>query len=169
MIVLIGYMGSGKTVIGKLLSEKFQLPFIDLDDYITSNEGMSISQLFKEKGEIYFRKQEYGALKKILASEANVILSVGGGTPCYGKNMEMILDKTKNVFYLKASVDTLVNRLTHEKEERPLIKNIKTNELAEFITKHLFERGFFYLQAHHIINVDDVSTKKVVEAIRRLL
>ena len=89
-IVLLGYMGSGKSAIGSFLSEKLQIPFYDLDSEIEKIEQISIAKLFQTKGEIYFRKTENEVLKKILALEENFVLSLGGGTPCYYYNHELL-------------------------------------------------------------------------------
>ncbi len=170
MIVLVGYMGSGKTSVGSFLSEKINKSFIDLDDYIESSENMSIPDIFEKKGEIYFRKKEYQYLKELLEKESeNIILSVGGGTPCYGENMKLITDATKHTFYLKATIDTLLTRLINEKETRPVISHLEENDLSAFIRKHLFERNFYYLQANHNLNIDGLSIAEIGNEIINLL
>lgn len=168
-IVLVGYMGSGKTTIGKILAKDLNLSFIDLDDYIEQSESMTISQLFQSKGEIYFRKKEYLYLKEILAEQNNFVLSTGGGTPCYGDNMNAIIDETENNFYLKVSLPGLVERLSIEKSERPLIKDTPNEDLPEFIGKHLFERSFYYLKANHVVNCDAKIPAIIVEEIKEKL
>lgn len=164
-IVLVGYMGSGKTTVGKFLANELNFNFIDLDSYIEQSESMTISKLFKSKGELYFRKKEHEYLKEILTKQSNFVLSTGGGTPCYGDSMNTIIDKTKNNFYLKVSLPSLVQRLSSEKLERPLIKNIPNEGLAEFIGKHLFERSYYYSQSNHTINCDTKTPKTIVEEI----
>ena len=168
-IVLLGYMGSGKTTIGMKLAEFLDFDFLDLDHYIEEAEGVSIAEIFQSKGEIYFRKKEHDYLKKILSNKKDFVLSTGGGTPCYGVNMDVILNGTKNVFYLKNSIKQLLNRLLSEKEHRPLIKNIEDNDLPEFIGKHLFERSFFYERAHHTILCDDKDPMTITKEIGGLL
>ncbi|UOB18293.1 shikimate kinase [Abyssalbus ytuae] len=168
-VILIGYMGSGKSAIGKKIAKKSKINLVDLDDYIEENEGMSITEIFEKKGEVYFRKKEREYLKQLLETETNKIVSLGGGTPCYGDNMEMILKATPYVFYLKASVDTLYKRLKKRKDQRPLIKNIDNADLSEFIRKHLFERNFYYMQSHHIVNVDGKSRKKIAKKVIKKL
>ncbi|WNH07575.1 shikimate kinase [Thalassobellus suaedae] len=165
IVVLIGYMASGKSTLGKMLAKKLNYEFVDLDDYIEEIEKMTVSDVFKTKGEIYFRKQESFYLKEKLENSNNIILSVGGGTPCFGNNMEMILD-SKNVIsiYLKASIPKLVKKLIKKKDKRPLIAHIETEEaLTEFIGKHLFERSPYYSQAQLIINTGSKSKKNIVE------
>ncbi|SHJ00337.1 shikimate kinase [Algibacter luteus] len=167
IIVLIGYMASGKTSVGKKLAKKLNYKFIDLDDYIVEKENMSVTEVFKEKGEIYFRKQESIYLNKLLKSKKNRVLSVGGGTPCYSGNMDVILN-SKNVksIYLKASLNTLVEKLMRKKATRPLIAHIETEtEMTEFIGKHLFERVQFYNQAEIQVSIDNKSKDDIVEDI----
>ena len=107
-IVLLGYMASGKSTIGKLLSKALSMPFIDLDAYIESKEKSSIKAIFNTKGEIYFRKIEHAHLCDLLDSEKDFVLSLGGGTPCYANNMDAIVKaKQTTSFYLQASVSLL--------------------------------------------------------------
>lgn len=158
-------MGSGKTTIGELLMKKTGHPFIDLDAFIEQEEQMTISEIFEKKGEIFFRKIENTYLKKLLDAKNEIILSVGGGTPCYAGNMEMMLDATPNVVYLKASVPWLTERLISEKSHRPLIKHIKDEEMEDFIRKHLFERSYYYLNAPLKILVDGKSPEMIADEI----
>ena len=159
----MGYMASGKSTIGKRLAKKLNYNFIDLDDLIESKENASVSEVFKSKGEIYFRKQEALYLREQLQSKEDIILSVGGGTPCYSSNMDAILnaENTKSV-YLKASIPTLIEKLMKKKATRPLIAHIETEEaMAEFIGKHLFERAYYYNQANVKVSIDGRSKKEV--------
>ncbi|SMG52122.1 shikimate kinase [Arenibacter troitsensis] len=168
-IVLVGYMGSGKTTIGKLLAKKLKISFLDLDEVIEERLEDSISDIFNGKGEIFFRKKEHEYLNDVLTQKNNFILSTGGGTPCYSGNMDTMLELADYVFYLKISIPGLVKRLILEKEQRPLIKNIDDGDLPEFIGKHLFERNNFYLKANHIIECDNKDPKALVDEIKGLL
>lgn len=164
-VVLIGYMASGKSTFGSILAKKLNFTFIDLDDYIEEKENATIGEIFKTKGEIYFRKKETEYLNAILKHKKNTVLSLGGGTPCFGDNMNTVLH-TDNVvsIYLKASIQTLVNNLKNEKAKRPLIAHIENDEmLAEFIGKHLFERAPFYSQANKIISTDNKTENEIIE------
>ncbi len=167
IVILIGYMASGKSTIGKILAEKLHYDFIDLDSYIESNEGISVQNIFKNKGEIYFRKLETLFLNEIIDKKNNVVLSLGGGTPCYGRNMSIIQNASHvKSFYLKASISFLVNRLKTRKSKRPLIAHLKTEEeLTEFIGKHLFERAPYYEQAEFKISIDNKSRNKIAKEI----
>ncbi|GAL63044.1 shikimate kinase [Algibacter lectus] len=165
IIVLMGYMASGKSTIGKRLAKKLNYNFIDLDDLIESKENASVSEVFKSKGEIYFRKQEALYLREQLQSKEDIILSVGGGTPCYSNNMDAILgaENVKSV-YLKASIPTLIEKLMKKKATRPLIAHIETEEaMGEFIGKHLFERAYYYNQANVKVSIDGRSKKEVTK------
>ena len=170
-IVLLGYMASGKSAVGKVLTASLNMQFIDLDSFIEEKEQLSVPEIFSMKGEIYFRKKEGQYLQELLDLNEDTVISLGGGTPCYGSNMTTILnsDNVKSI-YLKASIPSLINRLKNEKIKRPLISHIKTNhELTEFIGKHLFERSPYYDQAHFKINTDNKSKEEIVEEIIKVL
>ncbi len=167
MIVLLGYMGSGKTAVGQCIARLLGKTFIDLDEYIEKTESRNVATIFDENGAIYFRKKEREALETVLREKQTAILSLGGGTPCYYNNMELI---TKNPlvqsYYLQASVSELTNRLYPEIHKRPLLHGINSHEeLAEFVGKHLFERATFYSQAGYIMKTDGKSPETVAQEI----
>jgi len=166
-LVLIGYMGSGKTSIGRLLSSTLGYPFLDLDQEIEIWEKMSISQIFTKKGEIYFRKKETEVLQSILNSKDKLILATGGGSPSYGSNMnDLIKHEEVITIYLRSSLEELTERLSNEKSTRPLIGHLDSKEeLKEFIGKHLFERTHFYNQAKLIVDTEDMSISEITEQI----
>ncbi len=164
IISLVGYMGSGKTHISKILSEKLNFKFIDLDKEIFQRNKLTISEIFEKKGELYFRKLERETLEEILATEKNAVFSLGGGTPVYYNNMEIINTNSKSVF-LKASIGTLSERLSKQKEKRPLIARISDENLPEFIAKHLFERNAFYSKAQFSVSTDNREPEDIVDEI----
>lgn len=166
-VVLLGYMASGKSHIGKLLAKKLKRPFVDLDTYIEQQEKMNIPEIFKKKGEIYFRKIESKYLEAVLNLK-NTIISIGGGTPCYGENMHKITKQTAS-FYLKTSINTIVERIVKEKASRPLVAHLKDEEIVEFVGKHLFERNPFYQQAAHIISTDNKNENQIIDEIQKLI
>lgn len=168
-VVLLGYMGCGKSVIGAFLSEKLQVQFYDLDDEIEKLTQNSISELFQIKGKIYFRKKENQVLKTFLDKNEDFVLSLGGGTPCYYNNHELLQQEDVFSIYLKASADTLVNRLINEKDKRPLLHNQDEVSLKDFINKHLFDRNFYYHQASKVVVVDNKSVEQLVSEIEGLL
>jgi len=167
-VILLGYMASGKSTLVPYLAKKLNIKAIDLDDYIVEKEKDSIKNIFKKKGEIYFRNQENIYLKELISSPKNFVLSLGGGTPCYANNMTLLAE-LPNTFYLKANLKTLYTRLRQQKAERPLISELDDEKLNEFIAKHLFERSPFYDQAKHKIIVDNKTTEEIGNDILRLL
>ena len=166
IVVLLGYMGSGKSSVGKILANSKGYELLDLDHYIEQQEQLSVADLFEKRGHIEFRKLEVKAVQKICRTHTNIILALGGGTPCYGNTMAF-LNNHPDVFtiYLKSSVGTLKNRLIFEKSKRPLIANINDNDLAEFIAKHLFERLKYYNEAPWSISVDDLPVEEIASKI----
>ena len=168
-IVLLGYMGSGKTTIGKIVANHLNIKFLDLDDYIEQQENLSVGLIFKNRGELYFRKKEREYLSQIFLTETNFVLSLGGGTPCFGDNMELVNENTANSFYLNIGINELSERLKLEKNHRPMIAHVKDDEMQEFIGKHLFERSFYYNKAHQKVKGDKNSPTEIAEMIINLL
>jgi len=168
-VILIGYMAVGKTTIAQLLSEKIGLKYVDLDNLIEKKTNLSISELFKLKGEIYFRKIEHEIFKEILSNDENLIISTGGGTPCYADNHLLLNSENSISIYLKASLSVIIQRLKLEKTTRPLVAGQSEEELKEFVAKHLFERSYFYNQATFKVGVDNKNSEDIVEEILRLL
>ena len=152
-IVLIGYMGSGKSLIGSHLAKKIDYKFIDLDQYIEKNEACSISKIFEDSGDIYFRNIETKYLIKCLSENNNIVLSLGGGTPCYNDNITHINSTNNTSIYLKNNNVELSQRLYKNNINRPLISAIKSEKkLIEFVSKHLFEREVYYNKANVTID-----------------
>lgn len=166
-IILSGYMGSGKSIVGKVLSQKTGLPFIDLDDQIIKKEGREIPEIFKNSGEIYFRKREGEVLLELLESNEDFILALGGGTPCYGRNLAALKGSEEvKLIYLKTSLQELLKRLYGERAQRPVISHLDTPELLEdFIRKHLFERAYYYNESEYIVSTDAKTTEEVADEI----
>lgn len=150
-IILIGYMGSGKTTIGRALSKETGMMFYDLDWYIESRMRKSVAQIFAEKGEEGFRKIEYNMLHEVAEFE-DVIISCGGGTPCFFDNMDY-LNAQGDVVYLKATPEVLYNHLLIGKTERPLLKDKTPEELIAYITNHLQQREPYYQKAAYTLDV----------------
>lgn len=168
-IVLVGYMGSGKSTIGKILSKKTGIPFFDLDEIIEENTQKTISELFLEIGEIKFRKLEHETLNHFLATQIDFILSLGGGTPCYANNHLQLQKEGVHSVYLKASLNELIKRLVPQKKHRPLIASKDGEDFQEFIAKHLFERSYFYNQAKYVVSVDTKMPDVIADEIIGLL
>ena len=154
-IFLIGFMGSGKTYWGKLWSERSGFSFFDLDEIIEIENKKTISEIFAKEGEDHFRNLETTELRNF-SNKDNVIIATGGGTPCFNDNITW-MNENGTVIYLQSSPANILKRLVSEKEKRPLIKNLKDDELLFYITEKIKEREFFYNQAKIILNVDDLS------------
>lgn len=166
-IVLIGYMGSGKTSVGEILAEELEIPFRDLDVEIEKAEERSIPKIFKDKGEIYFRKAENRILKAVLSEPENFVLATGGGTPCYADSLSLMLDAEDTLtVYLKTPLSILCDRLFLEKDQRPLLAHLGSmEEMMEFIGIHLFERSHFYNQAGLIIDIGEDCPETIAKRI----
>lgn len=146
-VFLIGYMGCGKTTVGKKLAARMHLPFMDLDAEVERVAGMTIPQIFRTQGEAAFRDLERSTLEGIASQVGSFILSTGGGTPCLGSNMDLML-RSGIVVYLQLSPNVLAARLLHNKARRPLVAYIPDGELPTFIAQHLAEREPWYHRAH---------------------
>jgi shikimate kinase len=168
-IILLGYMGCGKSTIANKLSGMINIPYVDLDVYIENKAKMSIKEIFESKGEIHFRKLEHTYFLELLNSPDEIIIGLGGGTPCYANNHELLVGDGIASIYLKASIDTLFNRLATNKSKRPLIADKNDEEMKEFIAKHLFDRSFYYNHAQHKVNVDGRTIEETVNDILNLL
>ena len=158
-------MGSGKSTIGKLLAEKLRMDFIDFDNHIEQATGKTITEIFDTEGEEKFRTLEHQHLKKLLNKD-NVVISLGGGTPCFHNNIELI-NKNGVSVYIEVSVDVLVKRLSKGKTKRPLIRDVHEVDLKYFIETNLEKRLPIYRQAHISICVNNMNAKQVAEVIRQ--
>ena len=144
-------MGAGKTTVGRALARGLGIPFYDLDWYIESRMMKTVPQLFAERGEEGFRIVERNMLHEVAEFE-DVVLSCGGGTPCFFDNMEY-LNSQGDTVYLKASPEVLYGHLKMGKVERPLLKNKTPEEMQQFIREQLTQRETYYLQAKHVLDV----------------
>jgi shikimate kinase len=158
-VFLIGFMGSGKTTIGKKLASYLKYEFVDLDKLIEFKAGMSIVNYFEMHGESAFRQLERDTLQKTEFPE-NVIIATGGGAPCFGDNMEW-MNKNGLVAYLSLSPKALASRLEHSKTDRPLIRHLKGDELINFISSKLQEREVFYNHAKYVVSASDLTAERL--------
>jgi shikimate kinase len=165
-IILVGSMGSGKSVVGERLAKISDLEYYDLDQIIEKSEGKPITDLFQNKGEIYFRKVESQLYREFLEKETSFVLSLGGGTPCYANNHLLLQQEDVLSFYLKTPVSTLVERLKNEKQNRPLLAHLPDSELEEYLNKLLFDRSFYYHQAKYIINTEGKTVDEIAQEIK---
>jgi len=158
-------MGSGKTWLGKQLSALTDLLFIDLDAHIEQQEGVTIAALFKHKDQAQFRVIEKKYLHELIAANSKLILSCGGGTPCFFDNLDF-LKKMGTVLWLDPPISVLVNRLQNERDNRPLLNDIHPDQLEDYIRLTLADRSFFYSQAHLHINEPFPDPAAIVKMIQ---
>lgn len=163
-IYLIGFMGSGKTTMGRTLARKLQARFIDLDHEIERKARLSIPEIFRIHGEDYFRGLEHEILTLNDSKELTVV-ATGGGTPCYLNNMEWIKAHGVSV-YLKMSARAILTRLNQkEQQSRPLLKNKSPEELNEFVEQKMQERRYFYDQADYIVDGLKITAEELLNII----
>lgn len=170
-IFLTGYMGAGKTTLGKAFARKLNLPFVDLDWYMEERFHKTVGELFVERGEAGFRELEKNMLHEVGAFE-DVVISTGGGAPCFFDNMDFMNRNGKTVF-LNVHPDVLFRRLRVTKQQRPILQGKQDDELKEFIIRALEKRTPFYSQAQYVFNADELEDRsqieKSVEKLRDLL
>ncbi len=170
-IIIVGYMGSGKTTVGKALAQELNMTFYDLDWYIESRMHKTVPQIFAEKGEEGFRKIEHNMLHE-LAEFENVIISCGGGTPCFFDNMDY-MNEQGDTLYLQATPDVLYGHLKMGRTERPLLKDKTSEEIQTYIKEQLEKREPFYSKAKYKLDVnllDNYDKIKIsVKRIRELI
>ena len=166
-IFLIGYMGAGKTTLGKAFARELGLTFVDLDWYIEERFHKSIRQLFTERGEDGFRELEKRMLHESSEFE-NVVISVGGGTPCFFDNMEYMNNAGETVF-LDVDVRVLFRRLKAARQQRPLLDGKTDEELLLFIREALEKRLPFYTKAKHVFNGEQLEDRnQIQQSVERL-
>ncbi|MFA5814577.1 MAG: shikimate kinase [Bacteroidales bacterium] len=163
-IVLLGFMGSGKSTLGKQLAASLGWTFTDLDRFIEAEENRTIPEIFEQDGEATFRKLESNALNKVLAYPHQVI-AIGGGAPCHPGNMQLIKEKSLSI-YLKISETQLLHRLAWSSTPRPLLKGKTESETQSFIADLLANREPFYLEADIIIESDAITTGMILSKLK---
>lgn len=160
-IYLIGYMGSGKTTIGRRLASRLDYKFLDLDNYIEEENHMSINAIFDRHGEMHFRDLERVALFETFRM-SKVVVACGGGTPCFFDNIQQILKNGLSI-YIQLPVGALADRLIHAKNTRPLIKN--NPDLKTYISEMLETRQVYYNQAHIIVDGLNTNIENLIQLI----
>jgi shikimate kinase len=161
IIFLLGFMGSGKSTVGKRLAGRLGYSFIDMDARLEGEHGMTINEIFEKLGEKAFRELESNLLKEMVSLQ-DAVISTGGGLPCTGNNMDLINRKGVSI-YLRMEPAALLNRLSRGKSRRPLIRHLSRQELETFIQEKLREREPVYLRAHHIISGLNFKMDELVE------
>ena len=160
-IILIGFMGSGKSTLGKKLANRLAIPFIDSDSEIENEHNKSIGELFGEHGESHFREIEAHFIRS-LQSRDSFVLATGGGMPCFHANMSL-LNNLGTTFYLERTPKELMNRLVNAKQQRPLIAGLSEEDLLHFIEDKLSEREEYYKQASIVLSREE----QTVDAMER--
>jgi len=162
-IFLIGFMGSGKTTIGRRLAQHIGFEFVDTDRFIEMRQGMTVSEIFAQHGEPAFREMERNVLSDLKKNDYAVV-STGGGLPCYGDNLNVMLSCGK-VVYLKTSPQDLARRLIRSHTERPLIKGKTENELQQYIAEKLAEREPFYHRANIVVQTENFTMEELLQSL----
>ncbi len=166
-IFLIGYMGCGKSTLGRSVASQLGLDFVDMDSAITTREGRSINEIFASDGEAGFRKIEREVLESLLAQE-NVVVATGGGVPCFGDNIELINQHALSI-YLDVDMGVLISRLKGAKAKRPLIASKTDEELSEFVRDALEFRRPYYEKAKLTISGISLKGSDVVAVVQNSL
>lgn len=166
-VILVGFMGAGKTTVGKLLAETIGVSFIDSDEWIVAKEQASVSDVFATKGEAYFRQLEKAFLDH-LALEQPAVVAVGGGLPCFGDNI-MVLNSLGIFIYINTSLQTLTQRLKNDRANRPLLRDLKDEELFRYVEDLIAQRKVFYKMAQLIVPNESNKPNDVVEKIKKEL
>lgn len=151
IIYLTGYMAAGKSSVGKVLAERLKYQFIDLDECIVKDEGQSIKEIFEQKGEAYFRKAESSMLAEVSRAK-NIIISTGGGTPCFNDNINLMKEKGR-VIWLYVSPETVIKRVSSS-QTRPLLNDMSEDDRYKKIKTHMEEREIYYSQANILIDAE---------------
>lgn len=159
-IYLIGYMGCGKSTLGRKLAATLNLDFIDLDTFLEEKYFRTIPQIFAEEGEEAFRIKEQKVLHEVSAFD-DVVVATGGGAPCFFDNI-MVMNNSGFCFFLDVDTDSLVNRLINAKTERPIIKGKSPEELHLFIDQMMLKRRPFYEKAWYIIQGNEIKPEQVL-------
>jgi shikimate kinase len=163
-VFLIGLPGSGKSMLGKQIAKSINLPFIDLDECIYVHEGLTIGELFKTKGQHYFRRVEAEVLREQI-KQPEFVMATGGGTPCFFGNMELINSAGTSI-YLETSLPIIASRFdSKQKDLRPMFSNVVDADVEEFLTKLLQIRKPFYEQSHFKVNGDTITAWEIIQLV----
>lgn len=166
-IILIGFMGSGKTTIGKKLASRLGVPFYDADQEIEKGVLLSVGEIFANYGEMRFREIETEYLEMLATESEDFVLATGGGMPCFHNNMER-LNSLGTTFYLERSPKELAQRLRNAKSHRPLLSGLNDEDLLSSIQERLSEREDYYKQSNFILSREEQTPDKILEFMRHL-
>jgi len=167
-VFLTGFMGAGKTTLGRSAAQQLGWPFLDLDELIERQQSRSIREIFETKGEAYFRQLERDAITFVVGLQAPHVVATGGGTPCQGDNMER-LRLGGLTFYLKPDTEVLIERLREMRAERPKLREIPEDQIPQVIHHLLSTREPYYQRAHHVLQGEQLSAEQIVALVEKEL
>jgi shikimate kinase len=164
-VFLVGFMGSGKSYWGRRWAEQMGFDFIDLDEVIEAKLGKTVSDIFEQEGEEHFRQTESDELRR-LAGRENMIISCGGGTPCFHGNMDW-MNASGITVYLSSTPKLLFDNIMQDSVRRPLVKDINDAEILYFVEKKLKERAPFYEKASITLPVTTLNDQSLEQILNR--
>ncbi len=164
-LFLVGYMGCGKSTLGRKLAKATDFEFVDMDSEIERREGASVSDIFKFAGEEYFRKAERALIEDLAAAEGDMIISTGGGVPTWADNMEY-MNRMGECIYLRRTAQQIASRLSpNGRQKRPKLRGLNDEELVAFMTQNMAEREPFYSKAKHVVDCVEHSDAEIINII----
>ena len=164
-LFLVGYMGCGKSTLGRKLAKATNFEFVDMDSEIERREGASVSDIFKFAGEEYFRKAERALIEDLAAAEGDMIISTGGGAPTWSDNMEY-MNLMGECVYLRRTAQQIASRLSpNGRQKRPKLRGLNDEELVAFMTQNMAEREPFYSKAKHVVDCAERSDAEIINII----
>lgn len=166
-LFLVGYMGCGKSTLGRKLARRLGVAFVDTDALVEEREGAAVADVFRYEGEEHFRQVEREVLEDVIASEDAAVVSTGGGLPVWGDNMQR-MNEAGDTVYLRRSADQIARRLSpYGRQKRPRLRGLSDDELVGFMERDMAAREPFYTQARLIIDCTETSDEELVERILR--
>ncbi len=168
-IFLVGYMGCGKSTLGRKLAKATDMLFVDMDSWVEEREGATISDIFRYQGEEYFRQKERALIEELALSDENLVISTGGGAPAWRDNMQR-MNAVGECFYLRRTAQQIASRLSpHGRQKRPKLRGLNDEELVAFMTENMAEREPFYAQARHCIDCASKSDEEIINLISEIV
>lgn len=164
-LFLVGYMGCGKSSLGRKIAKRAEMRFVDMDSVIEKREGASVSDIFRYEGEEYFRGKERELIEEVALAEDDVVVSTGGGVPTWQDNMSR-MNEIGVVVYLRRTAERIASRLSpHGRQKRPKLRGLNDEELVRFMRENMAEREPFYSQARYCIDCDNLGDEELIEKI----
>lgn len=168
-LFLVGYMGCGKSSLGRKIAKRAEMRFVDMDSVIEEREGASVSDIFRYEGEAYFRGKERELIEEVSLAADDVVVSTGGGVPTWRDNMQR-MNEIGVVVYLRRTAEQIASRLSpHGRQKRPKLRGLNDEELVRFMRENMAEREPFYSQARYCIDCDNLSDEELIEKIVSIL